>query len=85
MSLGLGRLGESTAENMLDTILHIGKLISEGRDPWEDIIDTIEPDTKGDKQFYQLDVLFNLDQQTVDLDIVGFDGRFPRMRADWGR
>ncbi len=66
---------------MLDTILHVGKLISEGRDPWEDIIDTVEPDTKSGKvRPLQLDFVFDLDENTVRARVVEFDGRFPHMK-----
>jgi len=66
---------------MIDTILHVGKFISKERDPWEDITETIDPDTKEGKiRTLQLNLLFDLDQKILTPKVIELDGRFERMK-----
>ncbi|MEZ4826498.1 MAG: TM1802 family CRISPR-associated protein [Bacteroidia bacterium] len=66
---------------MVDTIYQIGKAISPGRDPWEDIIITVSTENyrEGTRPI-QLDLIFDLDSQTVSADFRELDGSFSEMR-----
>lgn len=56
---------------MLNSIYLIGKEISQGRDPWADILTGVKASSKElEQKRYVLPVHFNLDTQTVEIDPV---------------
>ncbi|RMG75497.1 MAG: hypothetical protein D6722_01040 [Bacteroidetes bacterium] len=69
---------------MLETLLAIGKAISQGRDPWEDIIVPPKADDKDGKlRLYQLGIVFDLDQQQVRVEpahLGAFSHRFEALK-----
>jgi CRISPR-associated protein Csh1 len=69
---------------MIDTILAIGKAISQGRDPWEDVIKPPKADDKDGKfQLFQLGILFDLDEQVAVVDsehLAEFDDEFVSLK-----
>ncbi len=70
---------------MIETILSIGKAISKGRDPWEDVLAPPKADDKeGKLRLYQIGITFDLDEQQVLIrlqDLSEFDSSLPSLKA----